>query len=44
MTLYADTADLEQLDEMLSLGIFSGITTNPAILEKANPENYEERI
>ncbi len=44
MTLYADTADLEQLEEMLSLGIFGGITTNPAILEKANPENYEERI
>ena len=44
MTLYADTAYLIQLEEMLTLGIFSGITTNQKILEKANPRNYEERI
>ncbi len=44
MTLYADTADLKQLDEMLSIGVFTGVTTNPAIMAKANPENYEDRI
>jgi len=42
--LYADTADLEQLEEMLSLGIFSAVTTNPKIMAKARPENYEDRI
>ena len=42
--LYADTADLEELEEMLSLGLFSGITTNQKILLKANPEDYEKRL
>ena len=42
--LYADTADLEQLTEMLDMGIFSGGTTNPAIMEKAGVTNYEDHI
>jgi len=42
--LYADTADLEQLEEMLDMGIFTGITTNPSIMEKANVVNYEDHI
>jgi len=44
MTLYADTADLEQLAEMLDMGIFSGETTNPSIMEKAGVTNYEDHI
>jgi len=42
--LYADTADLEQLEEMLSIGIFSGVTTNQKILEKAKITRYFDHI
>lgn len=44
MSLYADSADLLQLEEMVSLGIFTGITTNQKILLKANPDDYVSRI
>lgn len=38
MLLYADCANIERLIEMDTLGIMSGITTNPAILAKESGE------
>ena len=34
--LFLDTADESEWDELLPLGIFHGITTNPTLLERAN--------
>ncbi|CAK8996479.1 unnamed protein product [Durusdinium trenchii] len=34
--LFLDTADVSAYDELLPLGMFSGVTTNPAILKKDN--------
>jgi len=42
--LYADTADLSELEEMLSIGIFDGVTTNQKILLTANPSDYEDHL
>lgn len=42
--LYADTADLEELKEMLDIGIFDGVTTNQKILLSANPIDYETHL
>jgi hypothetical protein len=32
--LFLDTADLKEWDSLLKLGIFSGVTTNPSLLER----------
>ena len=34
MKLYADTANLEEIDYLNSLGIITGVTTNPSIIAK----------
>lgn len=34
--LFLDTADTNAWDELLPLGIFHGVTTNPTILERCN--------
>src|SRR5699024_8975699 len=33
--LYLDSADTDELIPMLATGLFSGVTTNPAILDRA---------
>ena len=35
MTLYLDSADFNSWDELMPLGIFKGITTNPILAAKA---------
>lgn len=35
MKLYLDSADISRVTELLATGIFSGVTTNPAILHKS---------
>jgi transaldolase len=42
--LFADTADLKELEEMLGIGIFNGVTTNQKILLTANPPNYHKHL
>jgi transaldolase len=34
MKLFLDTANLEEIREAVSLGVISGITTNPPIIAK----------
>jgi len=36
MELFLDTADEEEWEKLLSLGIFYGVTTNPMILQRSN--------
>lgn len=40
MKIFADTADLEELKEVLSLGVADGCTTNPTIMMKAGNKDY----
>lgn len=41
---FLDTADTKEWDELLPLGIFHGITTNPTLLERANEPCTIENI
>jgi transaldolase len=41
IALYADSGSLDELNEWLGWGIFSGITTNPSLLRKAGQQNYQ---
>ncbi|HPD34408.1 MAG TPA: transaldolase family protein, partial [Candidatus Kapabacteria bacterium] len=45
MQLYLDSANLEQIKEVASWGILSGVTTNPTLLAKEDPNvDVKERI
>lgn len=48
MSIFVDSADLNEIKEMVSWGIISGCTTNPAIAAKAvngkGKYNFKERI
>jgi transaldolase len=45
MELYLDSANLEHIRHAASLGILSGITTNPSLLAKEDPKvNIQDRI
>lgn len=35
MKLYIDSADRPTVEKLLKMGLFTGVTTNPAILHKA---------
>ena len=35
MRLYLDTADRDAAEDLMSTGIFTGVTTNPTILQRA---------
>lgn len=37
MELYLDSANLDQIREVVSLGIITGVTTNPSLLAKEDP-------
>jgi transaldolase len=47
-TLFADTSDISEIENLLKLGIFQGITTNPLIVAKeagnANLSSYYQQI
>ena len=41
---FLDTANISEIDLILSRGLVSGITTNPTILMKENPDNPLEHL
>lgn len=43
MELFLDTANLDEIREALSLGVISGVTTNPTLIAKERVD-YKERI
>ncbi len=42
MKLFADTANLAEIEELVSLGILDGVTTNPTLLAKEGIGNKKE--
>ena len=44
MRLFLDTANLDQIKEAARLGIISGVTTNPSLMSKESPADYESAI
>jgi len=44
MQLFVDSADLTELKEAASLGIVSGVTTNPSLLAKQGGQNVKQTI
>lgn len=44
MKLFLDTANLEQIKEAYSLGIISGVTTNPTIIAKETPSSFHQLL
>jgi len=44
MEIFADTANLDELKEVISWGIVDGCTTNPKILSKEKGVNFEEHM
>ncbi len=41
MQIFLDTANIDQIKEAVSLGIISGVTTNPSLLSKEKTADYE---
>ncbi|MDH3227653.1 MAG: fructose-6-phosphate aldolase, partial [Thermoleophilia bacterium] len=41
MKLYADTADLNDLETLAAWGVLSGVTTNPTLLNKVEGEEED---
>ena len=37
MELYIDSANLKEIQDTASIGIISGVTTNPSLLAKEDP-------
>ncbi|MBU0758266.1 MAG: fructose-6-phosphate aldolase [Nanoarchaeota archaeon] len=44
MKIFADTANLDELNELLSWGVIDGCTTNPAIVSKEKGIDFETRM
>jgi transaldolase len=44
MKLFADTANLEEIESLLSKGVVQGITTNPSLLAKEPKTDFYEHI
>lgn len=44
MKFFIDTANLEEIKEANSLGILSGVTTNPSLVAKEKGVSFEERL
>lgn len=44
MKLFLDTANLEEIREAVSLGVISGITTNPPIIAKEGTKDIKSQI
>lgn len=44
MKLFLDTANLEEIERGLKMGIFSGITTNPSLIAKEPKSNFLDHI
>ncbi|MFC1939799.1 fructose-6-phosphate aldolase [Chloroflexota bacterium] len=44
MRIFLDTANIDQIRQAARLGIISGITTNPSLVSKEGPTDYEAVI
>ncbi|HEY3118454.1 MAG TPA: transaldolase family protein, partial [Chloroflexota bacterium] len=44
MELYLDTGDLHEVEQVIALGVLSGVTTNPSLLSKGGFRDFRETI
>ena len=44
MRLFLDTANIDQIKEAARLGIISGVTTNPSLMSREAPADYETAV
>lgn len=44
MKFFVDTADIDEIKEAFDLGIISGVTTNPVLMERAGTMEMEKRV
>ncbi|BBU41257.1 MAG: fructose-6-phosphate aldolase [Bacillaceae bacterium] len=44
MLFFIDTANIEEIKEAQSLGVLSGVTTNPSLVAKEKGVTFEERL
>jgi len=44
MRIFLDTANIDQIKEAAKLGIISGVTTNPSLMSKEVPTDYEAAV
>ena len=44
MQIFLDTANIEQIRHAARLGVISGVTTNPSLVSKEGPVDYEATI
>ena len=44
MKLFADTANLKQIESLLEKGVVQGVTTNPSLLSKEPKTDFFEHI
>ena len=44
MKLFADTANLQEIESLLQKGVIQGITTNPSLLAKEPKTDFYEHI
>jgi len=44
MRIFLDTANIDQIKEAAKLGIISGVTTNPSLMSKEAPADYEAAV
>lgn len=44
MRIFLDTANIDQIRQAAKLGIISGVTTNPSLMSKETPTDYEAAV
>ena len=44
MRIFLDTANIDQIRKAAKLGIISGVTTNPSLMSKEKPADYEAAV
>jgi len=44
MRIFLDTANIDEIKQAAKLGIISGVTTNPSLLSKEAPADYEAAV
>lgn len=44
MRIFLDTADINQIREVASLGVISGVTTNPTLMYRAGVKDYKKLV
>ncbi len=44
MRIFLDTANIDQIRHAAKLGVISGVTTNPSLMSKEGPSDYQTAI